>query len=277
MATCLIALGSNLGDREATLADALRELSQLPKTNAVRSSRSYSSAPIGGPTGQNDFLNATTLLETTLEPQPLFNHLIEIEKRFGRKRTERWGARTLDLDLLLYEDRVIETAPLIVPHPRMSFRRFVLAPAAEIAPAMVVPTIGWPIQQLLTHLNMANSQLAIVSHSHDARLSLSRKLVDRFGARIEWTAGDLLFASQAELWPNESTTWLAFPRSLTPADQQTEINREPKLTIILDTTAVNDRPAPQPLGRGPTLLLNAADANESMREASAAVESSGLI
>ena len=127
MAHALIALGSNLGERAAQLTRAIDAISRLPNTQLLARSGWNPTAPVGGPTGQGAFLNAVVLASTSLDPLQLFVELQRIEIALGRVRGERWGARTLDLDLLLYEDVELHTANLTLPHPRMSFRRFVLA------------------------------------------------------------------------------------------------------------------------------------------------------
>jgi 2-amino-4-hydroxy-6-hydroxymethyldihydropteridine diphosphokinase len=98
------------------------------------------------------FLNAVALLETDLEPLSLLHVLQEIETRFGRERTVRWGERTLDLDLLLFDNRIIDTPELCLPHPRMRTRRFVLEPLVEVAPGAVDPVTGRPFSAILADL-----------------------------------------------------------------------------------------------------------------------------
>jgi 2-amino-4-hydroxy-6-hydroxymethyldihydropteridine diphosphokinase len=142
-------MGSNLGNRKAQLDAAVAALAEAPGIVLQAVSRYHETAPVGGPGGQGDYLNAAAAVETTLEPLELLHVLQEIEHRAGRVRTVRWGPRTLDLDLLLFGDRVIATAELQVPHPRMAERLFVLAPLAEIAPAAVDPVTGRTIAELL--------------------------------------------------------------------------------------------------------------------------------
>jgi 2-amino-4-hydroxy-6-hydroxymethyldihydropteridine diphosphokinase len=147
--TALISLGSNLGDREAILDGAVVALRTTPGI-VVRSVSSYhETEPVGGPLGQGRFLNAAALLETSRSPRELLQALQEIENRFGRVRTVRWGERTLDLDLILFGQDVIDEPDLIVPHPRFSGRRFVLAPLAEIVPDAIDPASGKTITRLL--------------------------------------------------------------------------------------------------------------------------------
>src|SRR6476620_11173607 len=137
MTNCLLGLGSNLGDREATLRAAFLDIAALPDVQIVKQSNWFRSQPVGGPSGQDEFLNAAALIETTIAPAILLDELGKIESRHGRQPAERWSARPIDIDILLYGNDVAETAILTLPHPRMSFRRFVLEPATEVAPRML--------------------------------------------------------------------------------------------------------------------------------------------
>jgi 2-amino-4-hydroxy-6-hydroxymethyldihydropteridine diphosphokinase len=148
----LVGLGSNLGDRRRTLDAAIRALGEMPGVAVERVSSFLETEPVGGPPGQGMYLNAAVALETTLDPFQLLGVLKQIESRFGRVRTIRWGARTLDLDLLLFDEAIIDTPELSVPHPRLASRRFVLEPLAEIAPLAVEPVTKRTIAELLMDL-----------------------------------------------------------------------------------------------------------------------------
>jgi 2-amino-4-hydroxy-6-hydroxymethyldihydropteridine diphosphokinase len=163
MAAALIALGSNLGERQRILDDAIAQLAAQPGIRVVAKSRWHATRPVGGPPGQGEFLNGAALVETSLSPEHLLARLKQIESAAGRNRAERWAPRTLDLDLLLYDELVIETAELTVPHPRMAFRRFVLEPAAEVTRAMRHPTIGWTIEELRDHLRARTPYVAAIT------------------------------------------------------------------------------------------------------------------
>jgi len=177
MATSLIGIGSNLGDREQSLEEALKLLAAAPDTRVVSRSRWHRTRPIGGPSGQDYFLNGALLVETSLGPRELHARLKEIERTCGRQLRERWAARPLDLDLLLYDDLVLATDELTVPHPRMAFRRFVLAPAAEIAAEMPHPIIGWTVGKLLEHLDTSSPYIAVTGLAGDAALDLAQQIV----------------------------------------------------------------------------------------------------
>lgn len=127
-----IGLGSNVGDRQGHIRTSLRELSEHENVELLRCSSVHETAPVGGPSGQEMYLNAAAEIATSLPPQDLLAWLHEIERRHGRVRQTRWGPRTLDLDLLLYRDFFIDRLELSVPHPRMWKRDFVMTPLREI-------------------------------------------------------------------------------------------------------------------------------------------------
>ncbi|MEN9840824.1 MAG: hypothetical protein RL376_624 [Verrucomicrobiota bacterium] len=132
-----IALGTNLGDRHAHLDAAYAALAILPGTRLLARSARYETAPLG-PAGQQDYLNAAARLETTLPPLALLDACLAIEYARGRIRRERWGPRTLDLDLLLHGDTTTHDERLTLPHPAMLNRAFVLAPLCELAPELII-------------------------------------------------------------------------------------------------------------------------------------------
>jgi 2-amino-4-hydroxy-6-hydroxymethyldihydropteridine diphosphokinase len=276
MSTCLIALGSNLGDRAATLDAAIAEITSLAGVTLFRHSRWHSTQPIGRVENLHEFLNGAALCETTLKPDDLLAGLQAIESRFGRERTERWADRTLDLDLLLYDEKMIETPTLTIPHPRMSYRRFVLEPAAEIAGQLVHPTIGWTLDQLLQHLDAGANCLAVVSPNATRRAQLTQVLREKFPDSVAIAQRDL---ETGLLWPANLTIWLSVRTSLaTPATSAAA--KHPKLTILLDpdtTTPTDDVTSNwtaicRQKGRGPTLRIPATSVEEMSIEAFAAVQ-----
>lgn len=142
-----IALGGNLGDSQAILEAALKTLAAIPDIELISCSSWYCTPAVGPP--QPDYLNGCALLQVKQNPDLLLQILLAIEDQFGRVRQQRWGARSLDLDLLLYGQLVLDSPTLQIPHPRLRERAFVLLPLAEIAPNWVEPVSGQAIAQLL--------------------------------------------------------------------------------------------------------------------------------
>lgn len=148
-----VGLGSNLGDRAATLGSALARL-RPRRISAVVETEPW------GRADQPAFLNAVAELETDLGPEELLGSLLALEREHGRARRERWGPRTLDLDLLLHGDLAVRGAAIEVPHPRLAERRFVLEGLAELCPDRVVPGLGRTVRQLLEACPAAGGALA---------------------------------------------------------------------------------------------------------------------
>jgi 2-amino-4-hydroxy-6-hydroxymethyldihydropteridine diphosphokinase len=282
MAKCLLGLGANEGDRAATLASALAAIDALPDVRLRKQSRWHRTEPLGGPPGQGEFLNGAALVETTTPPLILLQELQQIEARHGRKSSERWSPRTIDIDILLYDREVLEQSMITLPHPRMSFRRFMLEPSAEIAAKMIHPIIGWPIERLLLHLDRASDLVAIVSPSDNRREKLAETI--KAHAPIGEAAEPALGVANRQ-WPSAWTTWLA----IEPADGDGARARVagglpyaaakfPKLTILADPDPSTPRATlgnwaslvRQP-GRGPTLRIADAADPATLSDALAAV------
>lgn len=183
MARALIALGSNLGERQATLDAAVAAISKRADTRVLKTSAWLESAHVGGP-AQPNYLNGALLVETSLPPLALLDRLQQVEHAAGRVRNEHWGPRTLDLDLLLYDDVIIESERLRLPHPRLPFRRFVLEPAVEIAADWLHPLFGTTLAELLRHIETTMPYLAVIGPPGSGKTRLARDLAARTGARL---------------------------------------------------------------------------------------------
>lgn len=270
MAICLLGFGSNLGDREEVVRAAIAEIDALPSVRVLRSSKLIATRPVGGPAGQPEFVNGAAVIETEMEPLELLLELQRIEARHGRQRLERWGARTLDIDLLLVDERVIETEVLTIPHPRMSFRRFVLEPSAEIAGQMVHPTIGWTISRLLNHLNGTSNLAAIVAPAAQLRRDLADALVEKFAAQV---VEPPTTAQSESLWPTSLTIWLQFATGTAASASTTEMRTDPKLTLLLDAhSSLAYSKIAAERSRGPTLQAVSQDWSATRVDVFAAIE-----
>jgi 2-amino-4-hydroxy-6-hydroxymethyldihydropteridine diphosphokinase len=144
--------GSNLGDRLHYLRQARQRLAAVPGIKVTASSRLFETEPLGGPTEQPLYLNAVIELSTLLEPETLLSCCQEIERQLGRERSERWCARTLDIDLLLVDSLQLKTESLTLPHPRLHERMFVLRPLEDVAAEIIHPVSGRSIVQLKNQL-----------------------------------------------------------------------------------------------------------------------------
>jgi 3-oxoacyl-[acyl-carrier protein] reductase len=177
MAIAYLALGSNLGDRHLYLATALRRLRAEPGSRLLAVSAVYETAPVGGPPGQGAYLNATAKFETDKTPVELLEFLIAVEREQCRVRDVKDGPRTLDLDVLLFDDQVLETPQLVVPHPRLQQRSFVLKPLSEIAGNVVHPVLKKTIDQLLQCAPVSEMTIAPSSRAAVGGLLNQRALV----------------------------------------------------------------------------------------------------
>lgn len=154
----VLALGSNLGRRFQTLQGALDTLFDAPGLEFVAVSPVYETDPVGGPEGQKPFLNAVVIVETTLDPATLLERAQSVENAFGRERVERWGPRTLDVDLIVVGTESSDDPELTLPHPRVHERAFVLVPWSQADPDAVVPGRG-TVAELLAGLDQSGVRL----------------------------------------------------------------------------------------------------------------------
>jgi 2-amino-4-hydroxy-6-hydroxymethyldihydropteridine diphosphokinase len=152
MVTAYLALGGNIGDRLGTLAGAREALGNLAGIRIVTSSSLYETEPVGGPPDQQLYLNAVLKILTTLDPEELLRCCLSIENHFGRRRHVPCGPRTLDVDLLFYGEEVYRREDLILPHPRLHLRSFVLAPLRDVAPELMHPLLKRTIGELYHRL-----------------------------------------------------------------------------------------------------------------------------
>lgn len=152
MSIVFIGLGSNMGDKTANMEKAVLELGKVPGNKVLAVSSFYKTEPVGG-IEQNWFVNAVAELETTLSPRELLNTLLDIEKSLGRIRGVKWGPRVIDLDILLYDNLVMDEEGLSIPHPYLHERGFVLVPLVEIAPKVMHPKFKKYMSELMGGIN----------------------------------------------------------------------------------------------------------------------------
>lgn len=225
MPRALIGLGANLGERADLIERAMCALAESTAVRIERASRLFETRPVGGPPDQPRYLNAAATLDVSSAPLDLWRTLAAIETRLGRERTTRWGARTIDLDLLLYDEVVTEAPELTLPHPRLATRRFVLEPAAEIAAEMRHPTFGWTIGRLYEHLRHAPPTLLVAGSDGGLR----RRLVERLRGE-SFPSGDWNFV-ESDL-EDSADEFLAAAKLIVLVDEATSVGAARRQRLV---------------------------------------------
>jgi 2-amino-4-hydroxy-6-hydroxymethyldihydropteridine diphosphokinase len=184
MARCLIGCGSNLGKRRDQLDHAIDLLRFMPGVTLDAVSRFRETRPVGGPPGQRCYLNGACSIETDLAPHDVLGMLAAVENTLHRDRRERWGDRTVDLDLLLYDDVVLDSTELTLPHPRMTTRRFVLEPCVEIAAEWWFPPSACTIRDLLDNISVPDPLITVVGVPGSGAPEIAATVADATMARL---------------------------------------------------------------------------------------------
>lgn len=186
-----LGLGSNLGDRHNLIKNALRMLRQISDVKVTRTSNLLETKPLAN-MAQRKYINAVAEIETSLSPQGLLEKLAEVEDLLGRKKKEKWASRTIDMDLLFFDDKVIQTARLTVPHPQMHLRSFVLKSLCELKPDLVHPVLNEPVCELADRLNGCDFALdasaaqivSIAGNIGAGKTTLAKELGGAFGCKV---------------------------------------------------------------------------------------------
>jgi 2-amino-4-hydroxy-6-hydroxymethyldihydropteridine diphosphokinase len=184
MSQAIIGCGANLGDPQATLDQVVAQLQVHPQIESVQASPWLETSPVGGPSDQPSYWNGVLSVETTLSPMQLLHELQALEQAAGRKREQHWGARTLDLDLLLYDDVILNTAELQLPHPWIPFRQFVLDPAVLVAPQAKHPILRKSFYELRQHLLSLPYWFVIQAPTQSLANDFAQRLGSEFAAQV---------------------------------------------------------------------------------------------
>lgn len=212
MARCLIGCGSNLGKRREQLDRALELLRFMPGVQLLAVSRYRETNPVGGPAGQGTFLNGACLIETDLAPRDVLGMLLAVENTLHRERASRWAERTIDLDLLLYDDLVVESPELTLPHPRMATRRFVLEPSAEIAADLAYPPAACTVGDLLDNISAPHPLVAVVGVPGSGSAEVAAAVADALMARVihapePLPCADAPAGTRGDRWSRALASW----------------------------------------------------------------------
>lgn len=254
---CVISFGSNLGDRRELIAAAAERISKcdliLPG-ESLATSRLFETPPIGGPGGQEPFLNAIGVFQTESPARAVLDLLQQLENELGRQRRVRWDARSIDLDVVLHGNLVGGTTGLVVPHPRYTARQFVLQPACDVAAHFRDPRFGWSLQELSDHLAADVPSLALATGRKEVREQLCRRLAEEHGITIR-REGDESLEENSPRWVSDflpklpsHTKQPSFPEPMLP---QSKGSGFPRLLVRIQQTAGADYwPAPHQMWPG---------------------------
>lgn len=204
----LISFGSNLGDSKQLWQQTLDLINDQPEFELVRTSSLVITKPVGGPEGQNEFLNATFILRTDLQAERIVEKLLQTESKLGRIREKRWGPRLVDLDLLLLEDVITNSDRCQVPHPRMTFRNFMLKPASEIAPNWVHPVCRDTLEHLFDVLPKIGNRVFLVHSENADPLNRLQKLT--LDLPLTWTGSCSICQFGSEIWQAAENALVVF-------------------------------------------------------------------
>lgn len=212
MARCWMGMGGNQGSVADTFRQAIALLNSTPGLTVTQMSRLYTTSPVGEAAGPM-FLNAAAALQTTLAPLEVLAILQSVEMQLGRERTVRWGPRTLDLDLLLYDQLSLDAPTLTIPHPHMWYRRFVLDPLAEIAPAAIHCGHRRTVHELRQQLLTRPLKSTLLGDRADLRVDLQHRMNEEF-PEVQWET------------TNPAAAWLKFNLGSVPSpDAMRDANR----------------------------------------------------
>lgn len=183
-AQCLISFGSNMGDRDKLIADAAQIIASSSLVGDFKASRLFETPPIGGPSGQEPFLNAAAAFNTNASAREILELLQQTEQRLGRIRERRWDSRSIDLDVVLHGELVGGGTGLIVPHPRYAARQFVLQPACDVASHFRDPRFGWTLGRLTEHVSEGLPSISLVGGDEEIRRELLVRLADQYAIEV---------------------------------------------------------------------------------------------
>lgn len=248
MHQCLISFGANIGNSKSTVitaADLLR--TGLSSGDSLALSRLYQTPPVGGPGGQESFVNAVAAIQTGQTSQEIWRLIRQVEQQLGRQRQHRWEARRIDLDILLFDDERVWTESLKIPHPRMCMRRFILLPAMDVAPQWRDPVSRMTIQELAKQVQSGPGNFLLVGGSDCERNALLQKVAEQSNAqRLALSGLGIGEIVDSMKLLDTSKRWIADCNWSDILDDQTTLRRtvsmlSPKLVVVWEPSSGSSR------------------------------------